>query len=290
MAQHSAPPDSSKSGSVLAGLSRRTLIGWGAGIAVLVVVAIVALMAFGGESSAPQPSTADGPAASDGVGPSGEDSGLPISSTFTTVDGTAGDPRPTAENEGIVVHPIRETPVYDQPAGQAIARVETQQFGDAWFPVIDDQEGWVQVLLPSKPNGSTGWLRADDVERARTPYLVRVHLGSMTLELLRGGQSVGEWTIGIGKDSAPTPTGRTYLMGAFRDPNQSFSPVILPLGAHSPTLDSFGGGPGTVAIHTWPTDDVYGTASSDGCLRVPPAALDRLTEVPLGTLVLIDEG
>ncbi len=65
--------------------------------------------------------------------------------------------------------------------------------------------------------------------------------------------------------------------------------MILPLGTHSPTLDSYGGGPGTVAIHTWPTDEGFGEAVSDGCIRVPADALDTLTEVPLGTLVTIDE-
>jgi lipoprotein-anchoring transpeptidase ErfK/SrfK len=109
------------------------------------------------------------------------------------------------------------------------------------------------------------------------------------MELFNQGRLQGEWTIGIGKESAPTPTGRTFLLGSFSDRKQKYSPVILPLGAHSPTLDSFGGGPGTVAIHTWPTDDVFGTRSSDGCIRVPSDALDQMTEVPLGTLVLVDE-
>ncbi len=79
------------------------------------------------------------------------------------------------------------------------------------------------------------------------------------------------------------------MLGSFSDRKQKYSPVILPLGIHSPTLDSFGGGPGTVAIHTWPTADVFGTRSSDGCIRVPHDALAQLTEVPLGTLVLVDE-
>jgi lipoprotein-anchoring transpeptidase ErfK/SrfK len=64
--------------------------------------------------------------------------------------------------------------------------------------------------------------------------------------------------------------------------------VILPLGTHSDTLDTYGGGPGTVALHTWPDASVFGTAASHGCIRVPPDALDQLTQVPLGTLVLID--
>ncbi|WP_309114675.1 L,D-transpeptidase [Saccharothrix sp.] len=63
---------------------------------------------------------------------------------------------------------------------------------------------------------------------------------------------------------------------------------MLPLGTHSQTHTSYGGGPGTVGIHTWPTPEVYGTASSDGCVRVPRDALDAMsTRVPLGTPVLI---
>jgi lipoprotein-anchoring transpeptidase ErfK/SrfK len=132
-------------------------------------------------------------------------------------------------------------------------------------------------------------MRADDVERARTPYVIEVHLGSKTLELLRDGNVVEEWSVGIGTAETPTPTGRTFLLGAFADRNQNYSPVFLPLGTHSPTLDTFGGGPGTVAIHTWPDASGFGQAVSNGCIRVPSDALDQLKEIPLGTLVIIDQ-
>jgi lipoprotein-anchoring transpeptidase ErfK/SrfK len=92
----------------------------------------------------------------------------------------------------------------------------------------------------------------------------------------------------VGARKTPTPPGRTFLLGSIVDPKRSASPVVLPLGAHSPTLDTFGGGPGTVAIHGWPRPDVFGAAVSAGCVRVPQTALDRLERVPLGTLVLID--
>ncbi|MGH8921108.1 MAG: L,D-transpeptidase [Actinomycetes bacterium] len=213
---------------------------------------------------------------------------LPESTTHTTVEAPA-DPGPAIPTDGAVVHPRSQVPVFAAPDGSAIARIGSEQVGATWLPVIAEQPGWVQVLLPSRPNGSAGWLRADGLERAVTPYLVRVHLNSFGMELFRDGALVDEWTIGIGKKSAPTPAGRTFLLGSFSDRKQRYSPVILPLGTHSPTLDSFGGGPGTVAVHTWPTDDVFGTRSSDGCIRVPSDALDQLTEVPLGTLVLIDD-
>lgn len=252
---------------------------------VVVIAAVIGFAAFSGSPDAPR-----GPAAiaAGELAPAAGE--LPLSNTYTTVDGAPRDPAVSAATNGLVVHPIRETPVHDAPDGRAIARMESAtQVGDTWLPVIAEKSGWVQVLLPSKPNGSTGWLRAGDVERARSPYAITVHLESMRLELRRDDKAVGQWEIGIGKESAPTPAGRTFLLGAFSDAEQTYSPVILPLGAHSPTLDTFGGGPGTVAIHTWPTDDVYGTATSDGCIRVPADALDQLSEVPLGTLVMINE-
>jgi lipoprotein-anchoring transpeptidase ErfK/SrfK len=214
---------------------------------------------------------------------------LPQSTTYTVIDGAPLDPGPLAATDGTVVHPRREIVVYAAPGGAPIARLGPQQIGDTWLPVIAAQPGWVQVLLPSRPNGSAGWVTETELDRAVTPYLIRVHLRSLSMELFEGGQRLGNWTVGTGKVSAPTPEGRTFLLGSFSDTAQRYSSVILPLGTHSPTLDSFGGGPGTVAIHTWPTANVFGTRSSDGCIRVPKDALQQLIQVPLGTLVLIDE-
>lgn len=279
MAQHAAPvrADRRTRSSGLPGF-----VPWLVGGVALLLVVVLGFALLGGGDAASAGS--DGPAA-----PVVDISALPLADTYGVVEGAPGDPAVDVATDGAVVHPERETPVHDAPEGTPIARVEPTQFGDVWFPVVAEQGGWVQILLPSKPFGSTGWVRADDMQRASTPFRVEVHLGSMTMELLRDESVVGEWTIGIGAADTPTPVGRTFLLGAFSDPAQTFSPVILPLGAHSPTLDTFGGGPGTVAIHTWPTEDGFGTASSNGCIRVPQDALDELVEVPLGTLVMIDQ-
>lgn len=214
---------------------------------------------------------------------------LKESTTHATIDAAPADDRPGEGTDGAVAHPRRMTAVFTAPDGKPFSKIGPKQLGDTWLPVIGKQDGWTRVLLPSKPNGSTGWVRTADVATSKTPYLIRVRLGARKLELLRDGKSLGSWPIGIGKAETPTPTGRTFLLGSFTDPKQDYSPVILPLGSHSETLDSFGGGPGTVAIHTWPTTDVFGTESSHGCIQVPKDALDHLTEVPLGTLVLVDQ-
>lgn len=265
------------------------------GVALVALVAVVAFVVSSGAGGTQKALPPRGPVVAaptitiPPAMPPADPATLPQSSTYTVVNAAPLDLGPLAATDGVVVHPRREVVVYAAPGGAPIARLGPHQIGDTWLPAIAQQPGWVEVLLPSRPNASAGWLTETALDRATTPYLIQVHLRSFGMELFKGGQRLGNWTVGIGKDSAPTPAGRTFLLGSFSDTAQRYSSVILPLGTHSPTLDSFGGGPGTVAIHTWPTANVFGTRSSDGCIRVPKDALNQLTQVPLGTLVIIDE-
>lgn len=268
--------------------NRRFLVACAVGGVFALLLAVVSIAWF--SSSGTDQTATPAPHSAAGIPPAQPFSAdLPESTTHTVIDAAPLDSTPPEPTDGQVVHPRQEIGLYPAPGAPAFGRIGPEQIGPTWLPVIAEQPGWVQVLLPSKPNGSTAWIPSESLDRAVTPYLIRVHLRSLSMELFTEGRLLGEWTIGIGTTAHPTPPGRTFLLGSFSDDNQDYSPVILPLGTHSPTLDSFGGGPGTVAIHTWPTDDVFGTRSSDGCIRVPSDALDQLTEVPLGTLVLVDE-
>ncbi|WP_158889107.1 L,D-transpeptidase family protein [Amycolatopsis anabasis] len=216
---------------------------------------------------------------------------LTESTTFTTVPAAPADIDRDRVPVGRVVHPRNLVPVYAQPGGPAIAALPPQQINsDTWLPVIAEEPGWVQVLLPSRPNGSTGWVSIQDssVETAHTPYRLVVDRSAFRMQLFRDGQQLGNWTIGVGKPGAETPPGRTFIMASIQDSRQTFSPVILPLGTHSASHETYGGGPGTTGIHGWPTTTVFGRPSSDGCIRVPADALRVLsTWVPIGTPVLI---
>jgi hypothetical protein len=214
---------------------------------------------------------------------------LETATTRATLPRAPKDPDPQGVTDGEVVHPLRVLPLYAGPGRRPFAKITPEQLGDTWLPVVERRGGWSRVLLPSRPNGATGWLRTEDLERRTSPYLVRVHLGSRQLELLYQDSPVGSWTVAVGAPGTPTPVGRTFVLGQLVDDSQSFSPVVLPLGSHSDTLDSYGGGPGTVALHGWPDSAVFGQAVSHGCVRVPPDALEALSHVPLGTLVLVDE-
>lgn len=285
MANHTLPPRTRR--AVRRGPTRAGLVGWASAGVVAVLALVLGLgLLLGGAPSPLGQDAGELPAA--GAAAAVDPATLPESTTYTALEGTVPDATPDRVTDGRVAHPVRETVLHDAPGGTPFARMPVTQVGDTWLPVLEQQGDWVRVLLPSRPASSTGWLSTADLDIKTTPYRIEVHLTSRTLQLFSDGTQIAQWTVGIGKPSAPTPTGRTFLLGAFTDANQKYSPVILPLGTHSPTHDTFGGGPGTVAIHTWPTSDVFGAATSDGCIRVPADALRQLSTVPLGTLVSID--
>ncbi|WP_067814665.1 L,D-transpeptidase [Actinomadura kijaniata] len=214
----------------------------------------------------------------------------PEATTFTTVAAAPGDAAPASGTDGTVVHPTTPQPVLDRPGGRAVATLPVRQLGGpTWVPVVETAGEWRRILLPSRPNGSSGWIseRSGGLRTARSPYEVRIDLSDRRLSLLRSGRPAGNWKVAVGAPATPTPTGRTFLLAVLEPAKKTPSPLVLPLGAHSATLDSFGGGPGTVAFHGWPDTSVFGRAVSHGCVRVPKEALRELSRIPLGTLVLI---
>ncbi|TWF94412.1 L,D-transpeptidase family protein [Saccharopolyspora dendranthemae] len=209
------------------------------------------------------------------------------STTFADFPTAPTDPDPAAANGGVLLRVLSDVGVHQSPDGPVFAKLPAKQLNNpTWVPVIAERGGWAQVLLPSRPNGATGWVQVNgQVERARTPYAVDVEVDARKLMVRRNGAVIGEWVVGVGASDSPTPRGRTYIMAAIEETVTKFSPIILPLGTHSNTFSTYGGGPGTVALHGWPDPSVFGQASSDGCVRVPDDALRLLATLPLGTLV-----
>lgn len=237
-------------------------------------------------TSAPEPGTS--PA---GVSEETDLERFPEASTFNDISEAVPDPAPDEPTSGAVLRVKQTLAVHEEPDGPVFARLPAKQMeSDTWVPVIEERDGWAQVLLPSRPNGSTGWVATGDdepVEKAQSPYEVEVDVDERTLEVRQGDEEVGTWTVGVGAPESPTPRGRTYIMAAIEDNVIDYSPIVLPLGAHSDTYSTYGGGPGTVAFHGWPDADEFGEDSSDGCVRVPEEALDLLRDLPLGTTVML---
>ena len=183
-------------------LDRPYLIACAIGGVLLVVVAIIAVVMvapFGAgqaTKAAPPPPVVAAPTTT--IPPAivpADLTKLPQSTTYTAIQGAPLDPGPVVATDGTVVHPRREVVVYTSPGGAPIARLDPQQIGDTWLPAIAQQPGWVEVVLPSRPNSSAGWVTDTALDRAVTPYLIRVHLRSLNMELFMGASAwvAGRW-------------------------------------------------------------------------------------------------
>ena len=218
---------------------------------------------------------------------------LTQATTFTSIPAAAHDQAPFEVTDGVVMHPLTAQVIYLGPGEKPVGVLPTTELGGpTWVPVVASTPGWIQVLLPSRPDRSTGWIydngtASTNLEVRVTPYLIQIEVGARKLTVYESGVSLGTWTVAVGAAGTPTPTGRTFLLSLLAPPHPTYSPLIMPLGTHSTALSSFGGGPGTVGLHGWPDPAVFGQAVSNGCVRVPATALRILSKIPLGTLVLI---
>jgi lipoprotein-anchoring transpeptidase ErfK/SrfK len=149
-------------------------------------------------------------------------------------------------------------------------------------------DGGVQVLLPIRPNGSTGWVRSSDVTLAPTSYRVRVELGAHRITVTDAGAVVYEGPVASGAAGTPTPTGSYYLRVRLRapDPDTAYGPYAYGLSSHSDALETFSGGDAEIGIHGNDDASVLGTSITHGCIRMDNAAItDLARKLPLGTPV-----
>ena len=203
---------------------------------------------------------------------------------------TAGDATAGASAE--VARPSGPVQVFAEPSGRAIATLPaTTSFGSPRALLITARtDGWLQVQLPLRPNGATGWIRAAGVPVRTVPFGVRVDLSERTLDVLEDGQPVLHTTVAVGTPDAPTPTGRFFVVDKVETGTTSsaYGPFALGLSAHSEVLTEFAGGDGQVGIHGTNDPSSIGRAASSGCVRVPNDVITDLADLlPLGTPVVI---
>lgn len=152
---------------------------------------------------------------------------------------------------------------------------------------VDD---WIEVRLPIRPNGTTGWVRVDDVELTRNPYRINVDVDGHELTLFNLDEPVLTTPVAIGTGETPTPIGDFYLTELVRppDPDGLYGPYAYGLSGFSETLTSFNGGPGVIGIHGTDRPDLLGTDVSRGCIRLDNDVITHIVQfLPLGTPISI---
>ncbi len=148
-----------------------------------------------------------------------------------------------------------------------------------------------KVLLPVRPNGSTGWINPIDVGIKRShKYRIEIGLSAFTIKVFNGTDLVMSEKIGVGTQETPTPNGRYYIKELLQPPKPDgvYGPYAYGLSGYSPVLQSFNGGDGTLGIHGTNKPELLGTRASHGCIRMRNEAISQLTKfLPLGTPVII---
>ncbi|MGH8915554.1 MAG: L,D-transpeptidase, partial [Acidimicrobiia bacterium] len=151
-------------------------------------------------------------------------------------------------------------------------------------------DGWGQVILPVRPNGSVGWVEVDEAMLSVVDGKVVVDLSERRLSYYDGGDVVLTTTVAVGSAGNPTPVGSFFVTDnvTLADPDSPWGPHALGLSARSETITEYNGGDGIIGIHGTNRPDSIGEAASLGCVRVPNEVMTRLHElVPLGTPVEI---
>jgi len=160
-------------------------------------------------------------------------------------------------------------------------------------------DGWVQVLLPVRPNGSTGWVQASDLTLTANPYRIDVRLAEHTITVHAGDTVIYTGPVAVGATDpplpdvgtpTPTPTGEFSLRVLLQapDPDTVYGPYAYGLSSHSETLDSFAGGDAEIGIHGNDDASALGKDVTHGCIRMDNDAITMLAKrLPLGTPVVV---
>ena len=154
--------------------------------------------------------------------------------------------------------------------------------------LVDDAE-WIEIRLPGRPNGRTGWVPRHALGPLRevTTALV-VDRAALRATLLKAGRPIWRSHIGVGAPGTPTPKGRFYIRQKLRNLGGSaiYGPWAFGTSAYSVLSDWPGGG--VVGIHGTNQPALLPGRVSHGCVRVPNAAIRRLARLmPVGTPVRI---
>ena len=153
--------------------------------------------------------------------------------------------------------------------------------------------GWLQVLLPNRPNGLTGWVHRAEVTLSRVRYRVRVSLAARQLVVYRDGVELLRTPAAVGAAATPTPSGLFFLTDivAVSAGQPAYGPYALGLSGHSPVLARFGDGDAQIALHGSDDPASLGQPVSHGCIRIGNVQIRELAQMlPLGSPVQIDAG
>jgi lipoprotein-anchoring transpeptidase ErfK/SrfK len=219
-----------------------------------------------------------------GTGPATQAVPAPNSATSTTVDPFLSI---------VAQASIPKVGIYDSPsASQPSRTLDSPQPSGAplVFLVKQSQKDWLNVHLPVRPNGSTGWIHRADVILTQHNFRIVVELNAHRITVTQGPNIIDQEPIAVGRGDTPTPGGTYYIKELLRppDPTTVYGPYAYGLSGFSNVLQTFNGGSGVIGIHGNNDASVLGKDVSHGCIRMSNPGIEKLVKVlPLGVPVEI---
>ena len=158
------------------------------------------------------------------------------------------------------------------------------------FLVKQLDQDWINVYLPVRPNGSTGWVKKSDVKLSQHDWRIVVQLSGHRITAYQGPNVFLDEPIAVGTSDTPTPGGIYYIKELLKPPNPNtvYGPYAYGLSGFSNVLTTFNGGEGVIGIHGNNDASVLGSDVSHGCIRMSNSGITKLVQVlPLGVPVEI---
>lgn len=137
----------------------------------------------------------------------------------------------------------------------------------------------LEVELPIRPNGTTGWVDADGMAISVNRFRIQVGLSDHTIQVRDGDEVVLEEAIGVGTEQTPTPGGTFYIRSLIASTDPAYGTYAFGLSGFSDVHETFNGGPGDIGIHGTNDPSTIGTDVSNGCIRLTDEAVVRLASL-----------
>jgi lipoprotein-anchoring transpeptidase ErfK/SrfK len=152
--------------------------------------------------------------------------------------------------------------------------------------------GWLQVQIARRPNESTAWIHDSDVAVRPVDNRIVIEREARQLTVYKGLSSevLFQVPVATGAPATPTPLGNFFvdIVVKVNRPSGAYGPYQLSVAGFSDVLQSFGGGPGQIAIHGTNHPELIGKFVSNGCIRLNNDDITALADIaPVGTPVEI---
>ena len=147
---------------------------------------------------------------------------------------------------------------------------------------------WIELSLPQRPNGVTGWVEAGALGSLHVVHgLLLISRSRLRATLYdQAGRVVWSAAVGIGRASLPTPAGDFYVREKLRViDSPAFGPYAIGTSAYAPKLSEWPGG-GIIGIHGTDQPLLIPGDPSHGCVRMRNGEITRLWHlIAIGTPV-----